>query len=74
MTRKSLNDAVHKPDHGEAGKAAAVAMALLNDKMVSVVRESAQSETVWCNLPVELIDPVRDLAEVRVVVAAQGKA
>ncbi len=67
MARKSLKDAVTKPD---AAKAVEVAKKLTGAAAKDDSGEDLY-ETVSYNLPVELIDLVRDLAEARVRVARQ---
>lgn len=67
MARQSLKAAVRKPD---AEKAAQVAKKLAIDTGPKVEPAEAEfMETVSYNLPVDLIDLVRDLAEARVAQA-----
>lgn len=71
MARKSLHTAVKKPD---AEKAAEVAKKLTTSTDQSAAPDDDEFfETVSYNLPVDLIDLVRDLAEARVAQARKAQ-
>lgn len=69
MARQSLKAAVSRPDTGEAARKAAETAKKI--KPVSEPQGGAEElfETVSYNLPVDLVDLVRDLAEARVAQA-----
>lgn len=71
MARQSLKVAVNRPDTGEAAKKAAETAKKIKIDLGPQIEPGADElfETVSYNLPVELIDLVRDLAEARVAQA-----